>query len=329
MLQMARLYRIVAISRLLSGVGLDDDIGKNLMLNVAEREKWIRRLLFSYRKACCAAVFSCVVVPLTAQERAPESSYEPGSYVDGRLDIPSRTVPLKLAEENELVVLLHGYKVHTAIARFSYFDLAGNPLGTGGESEVTLKYRSDGTAYVSIVPERIGKAKLHIDVWFEDGVAQTAVTDTEVVFPDHRPEKFLVVRGGGFSQTQGTVYMDLSELSNHSGLGPMAVYPGNEHPVPIPAQAVRFKLIAANENDPPITLDDTSGRITALHIGHALVESTFEGFSDLTCVDVMENSSDGGNRTNCSELVPPGRTVPSSGIEGKKPPSKVKVIAQP
>jgi hypothetical protein len=88
-------------------------------------------------------------------------------------------------------------------------------------------------------------------------------------------------------------------------------------------------LFTANDSDPPISFDETSGKITALHIGHALIESTFEGFSDLTCIDVMENASDGGDRTNCHELVPAGMKAPESGIDLSKPPKKVTVPPQP
>jgi hypothetical protein len=135
--------------------------------------------------------------------------------------------------------------------------------------------------------------------------------------------------GGGQTQSSGTIYLDLSEMSSHSGLGPMAIYHGAAQPAPIPPKYLHFKLITANGGDPPISIDETSGRITALKIGHALVQTTFEGLSDLTCVDVMENASDGSDRTNCQELVPAGMAAPLRGYEGKNPPSKVRVSPQP
>jgi hypothetical protein len=76
-----------------------------------------------------------------------------------------------------------------------------------------------------------------------------------------------------------------------------------------------FKVIAADENNPPIAFNGTTGVITALRIGHALVQATFEGVSTLVCVNVQEDAGDGNDRTVCTDLVPPGMTAPKSGFE--------------
>ena len=53
----------------------------------------------------------------------------------------------------------------------------------------------------------------------------------------------------------------------------------------------------------------------AINYGHALVQTTFEGISTLNCVSVQEDASSGANRLDCSELVPPGMTLPKTGLE--------------
>jgi len=279
---------------------------------------------------CFIAILCVIPISATSQEKAPDTSYRVRSIVNNRLGLPSRTPTLRLAQQSDIPVQLHGYAVHSVFAVFEYLDSAGNPLFVSPGKEATVKYHQDGTAYIEVVPETVGKAHLRLEVCFEDGGAQSATVDADVILPDEKPVKFLVERGGGGGdRTTGTIYMDLSAMSNHINLGPMAVYSEGEKPVPIPDENVQYKIISANAADPPIRMDPTSGRITALHFGHALVRSRFEDFSDLTCVDVMENASDGGDRTNCAELVPVGMTAPLRGTEGKKPPSKIKVAPEP
>jgi hypothetical protein len=94
-----------------------------------------------------------------------------------------------------------------------------------------------------------------------------------------------------------------------------AVYSGASHPVPIPPEFLRFTILSENESDPPIAVDSSTGMVSARRLGHALVQTTFKGISTLTCVSVQENVSSGANRLNCSELVPPGMTLPKTGLE--------------
>jgi hypothetical protein len=282
---------------------------------------------------CCALSLAgylfWLISPAAAQEKAPEPSYRVSGMVKDRLELPHPTLALKLGRPNDVPVQLHGYAVHSTDASFTYFDPSGNTQSYGRDTEVTMKYHPDGGAYVEVFPERVGKAELYIGVFFSDGGVQSARVVAEVALPNEKPDKFLVNRGGDDSETTGTVYLDLSAQSNHINLNPKAVYSEEAGPVPIPYENVQFKLISANAADPPIRIDPSTGRIKALHIGHALVQSTFEDFSDLTCVDVMENASYGGDRTNCAELVPPGMDAPLWGDEGKKPPSKIRIVPKP
>lgn len=280
---------------------------------------------------CCAAIFCVTCTPVNAQENAPDPSYQVRRIVKDRLELSRRTIALKLGEPNDVPVQLHGYAVHSAFASFEYMDSAGNPLIDGPEAEVTMRDRPDDSAYVEVVPERVGKAELQLEVLFADGGVQSVTVAADITLPDEKPEKFLVNRGGDDSGTTGTVYLDLSVGSNHINLNPKAVYSESAGPVPVPEEKVQFNIISANAADPPIRMDPSTGRITALHLGHALVQSTFEDFVDLTCVDVLEDASGGEDRTNCAELVPHGITAPPSGIEieGKKPPSKISIVPKP
>jgi len=278
---------------------------------------------------CGGTACLCAFSPSDAQTAPSEPPYRVTRVVNDRLEIPRQSQPLKLGEENEIAILFHHHKANKIYVRFDYLDDDGNEMFSGAETEAAITYHPMSDAVVKVVPESLGKAKLHFAVDFVDGAVQSEFLETETVLPDDKPEKFLVERGGGGSRTVGTIYLGISGVSYHIFLGPMAVYGGTNRAVPIPATYVRFRLFTANDSDPPISFDETSGKITALHIGHALIESTFEGFSDLTCIDVMENASDGGDRTNCHELVPAGMKAPESGIDLSKPPKKVTVPPQP
>jgi hypothetical protein len=243
--------------------------------------------------------------------------------VNGRLQIPQLTQPLKLEEENEIPILLHGYKVHSAFAQWSYYTVDGYVMPPDDGNEAAVMYHADGSAYVKIVPEKLGKVQLTIVASFEDGGLANARADAEVIYPDRDPEKvYVTTEQRGNFQISGTIYMDRSQSSKMERLLPRALYKDAVHPVPIPATDVSFKLITAKESDPPISIDKSTGIVTALHIGHALIQTTFEGFTVLTCVDVMNNASDGSDRTVCSELVPAGMAAPLSGFENSDPPRK-------
>lgn len=255
------------------------------------------------------------------QEASPCSMDNGKDVGHGRLQILPLTRLLRLEDENEIPILVHGYKVYSAFAKWRYYNVGGALETPDDGHEVTVFYHGDGSAFVKIVPENLGKLQLTMTACFEDGDFEAAWGDAEVVYPDRKPEKFLVARGGtGHTWTSGTIYMDLSESTRHKSLDPIALYKDAIHPVPVPAKDVSFKLITATEGDPPISIDKSTGDITALHIGHALIQTTFEGFSVLTCVAVLENAGFSGGGTVCSELVPTGMTAPLSGFENSDPP---------
>jgi hypothetical protein len=177
--------------------------------------------------------------------------------------------------------------------------------------DLPILFHRDGSAYVSIIPENLGRLHLQINADFDDGYFDVAKLDTaEVVLPDRKPESFYVD-----VHSQGTYCLDLTGRAKGVMMEPMAVYKGAVHPVPIPLHYLQFKLIAEDESHPPISVDKSTGMIMALSYGHALVQTTFEGISTLNCVSVQEDASSGANRLDCSELVPPGMTLPKTGLE--------------
>jgi hypothetical protein len=271
--------------------------------------------------------FYAVGTSFRAQEAKDVPAYQVKESVSGRVEAQSPAEPLNLEEENEVPIQLHGYKVHAIYASLEYYD-ATNDLLYSDDAEEVVSHHSDGSAYLDVIPEKVGHLKLHLQVQFEDGGAESTTMETDVVLPDREPEKILVARGGsGYSRTVGTMYLDLSGARS-TWLEPLAVYEGAAHPVPLPAKYVHFSIIASNGMDSPIVIDQSTGEVTARGIGHALVETTFGTLSVLTCIDVKMLASDGSERSDCHELVPAGMVPPPTGLEGKKPPSKIVVPTQ-
>jgi len=261
---------------------------------------------------CAAALSTIPGVAQTTQDDLDARAAAMGLHeTNGRLQIPALTHPLKLEELNDIPIQLHGFKVRFAVASWRY-DRGNGSLGPQvGLEDVTVLYHSDGSAYVKLTPETLGKSKIHIDILFEDGGTEDGFVTSDVVYPDRKPEEFIVARMvTGYTKNTGTVLMDLSTMSGEEGIEPIALYKDALSPAHIPAKDVKFKLITATESDPPISIDEATGIITARHIGHALIQTTFQDFSVLTCVDVRENANPRGRGTVCSELVPAGMTAP-------------------
>jgi len=243
-------------------------------------------------------------------ENPSATGYRITKIVTGRLTIPPITHALKLAEANEVPLQLHGHAVHSANASLEYYNKDGRQGPIKWTSDVTVMYRSDGSAYIVITPEEVGKVEVIVSMDFEDGAFDSERIDASVVFPDSKPDAFYVRQSGSDGPSAlWTIYMDLSDLHKYEWIVPAVRYAGVSHSIQIPANSVTFKLIY-NRGESPIALDESTGAIVAQRLGHVIIESSFEGLTYLSCVAVQEYADDGSARTNCSELVPSGMKPP-------------------
>jgi hypothetical protein len=157
-------------------------------------------------------------------------------------------------------------------------------------------------------------------VSFADGGEERERIDVQVIPSERQPEKLRITLGGDDRRDTPVVYMDLSEAHRTKHLDPVAIYRNVTSPVPLNASVVTFKLI----NGGAAEIDPSTGIVTALNIGQALLETSFGGLSTLTCIDVMQIG--GGLRSRCEELLPPGRRLPLSEMElDPTPPPRIKV----
>ncbi len=281
------------------------------MLKMTGTKTWTLRFLLLGSIGFRAVPGICIPAQEGAQVNSSDSAYRVKGIAKGRLSIPTLANPLKLEEPSEIPIELHGYAVHSAHVSVSYNDGYGSRYPGFADWEAPILYHRDGSAYITIIPENLGKLHLRIGVDFGDGYFDAAKLDiAEVVLPDGKPENFYVD-----VHSHGTRYLDLTGRTKGVMMEPMAVYKGAAHPVPIPPQYLQFKVIAEDQRNPPISVDQSTGKITALNYGHALVQTTFGDLSTLNCVSVQEDVSSGANRLDCSELVPPGMALPKTGLE--------------
>jgi hypothetical protein len=285
------------------------------------RAKGLAEIFVLWGISLCAVAGVCDPVSIILQDTQSESASSFKGLSKGRLEISPLKQPLRLEETAEIPLVLHGFAINVVRASWRYDETSGKAVPRGDSEEVVIKYHPDGTAYVNFTPEGLGKVNFAVTIYFEDGYIETERLDAEVILPERKPESIYAMTGVGNESSvgPGTIYMDLSGRSHSRELDFKALYKGAAHSVPIPLKLATFKIISADESNSPIDFNATTGVITALHIGHALVQATFEGATTLVCVDVQEDATEGSDRTVCPELVPEGMTGPKSGFENFPP----------
>lgn len=256
--------------------------------------------------ACVAAVFAEPISSFLLNRILLRES-------PGRLTIPASPQTMIAGEPNPIPLELHGHKPRSGDVRVSYFvrDDAGFVFDSLVPTPVL--WRSDGSPYVNITPEKTGNARFDIEVTFIDGRYDTATTAAAVQLPTTKPISFRIhTPGRDYFSPEGTIAMDLSSPNRNRVLQAGALYRADGVPVPIDAEKVHFVVLSPPGKPTPISM--VAGVITAQHYGHALILSEYDGLTDLTCVKVVGRVEPGGDRTVCKELVPPGMSPPPSGL---------------
>jgi hypothetical protein len=112
----------------------------------------------------------------------------------------------------------------------------------------------------------------------------------------------------------GTIWLSLDkEVRCSVVIG--AIYVGVPKMVTINPLFVRFKL-RTNDTTSPVNIEKATGLLSAVHTGHALLETDFGGMSNFTCVNVNEKFDITGGtdyRSRCEELLASGEEL-SDGI---------------
>jgi len=249
---------------------------------------------------------SCAL--LSGQSSPATQSYRVKGSATGRVFATAPSNPLILEEPNRIPLTLSNDKIHDIRVELTYDGPNGTLVSPPHSSmQGQLLSGADGNEYINITPNRLGKLHAYITVFFDDGLVDDAHFDADVVMPERRPDKLFITGIGDPDFPLLYVHLALSDpMSRHGMLYPNVLYKGDLDPVPIPAEDVKFRLIYGTDNGPSISLDTSTGQVKAIHLGHTMVVTTFQGFSVLTCVNVTQGPGDPTDLTLCRELVPPG-----------------------
>lgn len=262
---------------------------------------------------------------LGAQSTSTSQRYRVKGSATGRVFATAPGNPLILEEPNRILLTLSHDKIHHIWVSLSYDGPNGTRLRPPHSSmQGQLLSDTGGNEYINITPRRLGRLQVYITVFFDDGLVDNAHFDADVVLPERRPDKLFITGIG--SPNFPVVYVPLAlsvPTSSYDNLFPKALYHGDPNPVPIPAKDVKFRLIYGTDNGPSISLDAATGQIKAIHLGHTMVVTTFQGLSVLTCVNVIRRPGDPTDLTLCRELVPPGMKPLTFPWKGSAPPPRV------
>jgi hypothetical protein len=233
-------------------------------------------------------------------QNAPEASANKDNPPPDFLSVKSRLtvrVPgqaLHLGEENAFEIALKGPDLQRLVVIQGQKDSFGNPVDLGDQGqEPSLQRRPDGTNFVSVVPVGLGNVEFDFVASFIDGGFETETVTANVVAS--RPPRRLEID----SMLFGDRSMQYLEVGQQKILWIKAYFEGVPNPLTIPAKGMQFK-VSQTKGEPAIRFDSTTGTINSLRLGHALIESTYAGVQQTTCVLVKE--SDFFDRGNCEEL---------------------------
>jgi hypothetical protein len=226
---------------------------------------------------------------------------------------------LKLAEKNEieLRILAPGLTtVFTEQTKFVNGDRSQPYSVYGTEKEVPVIRRA-GKTYIEIVPLQLGEFELEVAGVFPPRRVFVKRVNLVVGLSTHHPEKLIISQTGLPGINAGVVTTTLPCAPEASGCRPYrsifrlfatARYPDVENVAQISAGFLSFR--AKNSGDGPvIRINDTNGVVTPLRVGHALVETYFEGLTNRTCVVVEADARVSGRLSDCDDLLSPGEKI--------------------
>jgi hypothetical protein len=174
----------------------------------------------------------------------------------------------------------------------------------GSNQELPIQYHPDGSAYITVIPMRLGRVELDLGGRFPDGGLVGEKSTFEVAPTRLQPDKLIV---GPIDHNVDSVLMRTSGASMRSALVPYAKYSNLLVDVKIDPAFATYHIIASDQ-PVPIQIDGKTGRIIAMHSGQALLRISFGGRANLICIDVADPAERSRPflQTNCRPFLGPG-----------------------
>jgi hypothetical protein len=253
-----------------------------------------------------------VLIPLEAQTTP--------FIANDRLQLLPIDHSLKVAEQNEIPLRISNPNVKTVVIDWGIYR-PGSRSPDAQESKSAEYDLLPGTSIVHFTPSVIGKLRLGILVFFQDGGFARKDEDVETVLPDRPPEKFIFQKDGHPWSTWNQ-NRTIAIVDHTVWLDMVAFYPGFDGRIHLPATDIAFHVLNYPGKE-PLQLDSATGIIKPVAAGRALVQADFAGLTTFTCVIVF-SSGPGGPNQDCNDLLPPGKSMPPEEPLGSFP--RVKAV---
>jgi hypothetical protein len=237
---------------------------------------------------------------------------------DERIEIEAPSYKLKVAEDNEVSirVLFPGLTMLvTDQTQYAGGKLTEPRSAPGTEQQPAILERA-GKTYIEVKPMQLGEVELSIVAKFSDGAIARKKVMLSVGLPDRRPCALIVADNEPPRTNSRLIEAHLEDdteswASKHAWISVLTVgasYEGTKYPVVIDPSHASFRVKSAG-GPPVIRVDSSTGKIFPIRLGHALVETTFEGLTNRTCVIVEPGNASTSNPSVCNDLLLPGEKL--------------------
>jgi hypothetical protein len=234
--------------------------------------------------------------------RSPESRR---FMADDRVEIGEIHDALKLAEDTEIKLTLHG----PPIAMVSSDQIHGYVMVRGSTRENAVVSYPDGSTSIKVFPMALGTVEFELSIVFADGGVALKKVKVDVGPGSRQPSRIEVLADDqgvvGPLRPLHLVWTDPSQPGwrqpDQGYILPIAFYDGLVSPIDIPARLVHYRVKTEGQQ-PVIALDPTNGGVKALRPGQALVQSEFGGQHFETCVVVVSAGPFERDLSNCRGL---------------------------
>jgi len=233
-----------------------------------------------------------------------------------RLDVIVPSHSLKVAEENELTLRPHApglTGVTIAQVKYDPDDMVARKRPHflhGGWASLPVLPQPDGSVSIKVIPLALGQLELQMTARFADGGFTKSNIVLNVQPSGEIPEKLVVGEWGSPSSQARYVTVFLAAKKPGGGLTVNAFYKNVTEEVEIEPSFASFKVRTANNSSPVISIDKATGLIRPVREGEALVETTFGGWTNLTCVVVQDHfDSPSRHLFDCRSQLRPGEQI--------------------
>lgn len=231
---------------------------------------------------------------------------------DSRVEIPLEDVSLVLGEPTKLPIRLQDPAVLPVNAHQDLLWYTGgldlrfpdrhDPLHRDQMETILVERQADGSPYLTVTALRPGAAEFRFVFLFADGGVATKTVRLPVVLPPNPPQ---LVNSPGDILDSGRANVAILHLlpegrTRKAMLYPHAFFEKGGWGVALGPQDVTFQVSTAG-SEPVIDLDKSTGVITALHAGEALIRTGFAGAQLETCVVVLADIRQ-ADVPNCDRL---------------------------